>query len=82
MKESMKKLGWGIIAVLTCPCHLVLIVPLLAGTAFGAYIAVHQKIVGLIFGILFVISLYMMFKRKNKQDSSKNCDCFPNQNYR
>ncbi|WP_081793842.1 hypothetical protein [Paenibacillus darwinianus] len=36
-KESKKGWGWGVLAFLTCPCHLVLIIPLLAGTALGAF---------------------------------------------
>jgi mercuric ion transport protein len=73
----LKSFGWGITALLTCPCHLVLLIPLLADTTFGAYIAVHKTFTGIIFGIIFTVSLYMIFKRINKEtDSSKDC-CFP-----
>ncbi|MGN7309091.1 hypothetical protein ACTHQ2_24420 [Bacillus subtilis] len=48
MKENAKKIGWGFLALLSCPCHLVLILPLLAGTTFGAYFALHQTAVSVI----------------------------------
>ncbi|MBU8763711.1 hypothetical protein KM868_09415 [Micrococcus luteus] len=83
--SNMKKFGWGILALLTCPCHLVLIIPLLAGTTFGTYMAVHQATVGIIFGLLFAFSMYMMFKRIGKQEKTNaasaaiNCCSIPKQ---
>ncbi|MDN8593155.1 transporter [Paenibacillus sp. 11B] len=80
MKENAKKIGWGFLALLSCPCHLVLILPLLAGTTFGAYFALHQTAVSVILGIVFVISLVMMFKRASKQaktDESHDCCSVP-----
>jgi mercuric ion transport protein len=69
MKEHTKKWGWGFLALLSCPCHLVLILPLLAGTTFGAY-----------FAVIFVISLWMMFKRadkKEKANATHDCCAVP-----
>jgi mercuric ion transport protein len=80
MKENAKKIGWGFLALLSCPCHLVLILPLLAGTTLGVYFAVHQTTVSVILGIVFVISLVMMFKRASKQaktDESYDCCSVP-----
>ncbi len=77
MKENMKSLGWGILALLTCPCHLVFMIPLLAGTTLGAYLVAHQTIAGIVLAIIFAISLCMMFRRITKQENSANDCCFP-----
>lgn len=82
MKENTKKLGWGFLALLSCPCHLVLILPLLAGTTFGAYFAAHQTTVSVILGVVFVISILMIFKKADKQgksNSSNDCCSVPGQ---
>ncbi|CDN41318.1 Uncharacterized mercuric resistance protein MerE [Paenibacillus sp. P22] len=82
MKDNTKKMGWGFLALLSCPCHLVLILPLLAGTTLGAYFAAHQGAASAILAILFVISLCMVFKRTNiqeKTDVTHDCCSVPGQ---
>jgi len=74
VKQNMKSLGWGFLALLTCPCHLVLILPLLAGTTLGVYFDAHQTAVSVILGIVFVVSILMIFKKvRGKTNSSHDC---------
>ncbi len=75
MKENAKKIGWGFLAQLSCPCHLVLILPLLAGTTLGVYFAVHQTAVSVILGIVFVISILMIFNRVKQAKTDAKHDC-------
>lgn len=75
MSVNSKKLGWGFLAVLTCPCHLVLILPLLAGTTLGAYITAHQTTASVILGIVFVISILMIFNRVKQAKTDAKHDC-------
>jgi mercuric ion transport protein len=69
MKKEAKSMGWFIVAFLTCPCHLVLILPLLAGTALGAYVADYQIATIVILTIIFAVSLYNGWKRMNQTKS-------------
>lgn len=48
---------WGVLAVLTCPCHLPLLVVVLAGTTAGAFISEYWVIAALALTGLFVLSL-------------------------
>jgi mercuric ion transport protein len=70
MEKKQKGWGWFGLAFLTCPCHLVLIIPLLAGTALGTYLTDHKLATIVILGITFALSLYMGFKRMNLQDKT------------
>lgn len=49
--------AWGLLALLTCPCHLPLLAIMLAGTTVGAFIAGHWIIAAVVLGGLFVVSL-------------------------
>ncbi len=60
----MKKIGaYGLLGVafVTCPCHLVLTLPLalglLGGTALGAALAAHTGAVVLTMGVFFFVAL-------------------------
>ncbi|MCF2940600.1 transporter, partial [Paenibacillus alkaliterrae] len=71
-----KKMGWGFIALLSCPCHLILILPLLAGTTLGAYFVAHQTAASVILGIVFVVSILMIFKKADKRGKNNSAhDC-------
>ncbi|MFQ5756634.1 MAG: hypothetical protein ACE5H7_11170 [Acidiferrobacterales bacterium] len=48
---------FGVVAAITCPCHLVFIVPLLAGTAAGAFLTQYFAMTLILFSVLFVLSL-------------------------
>jgi mercuric ion transport protein len=69
MKKEGKSFGWFLVAFLTCPCHLVLILPLLAGTALGAYVADYQTAAIVLLTIIFAVSLYNGWKRINQEKS-------------
>ncbi|MFD1036935.1 hypothetical protein ACFQ3N_00645 [Virgibacillus byunsanensis] len=69
MKNTAKGIGWGALALITCPCHLVLILPLLAGTALGGYLAEYQTITWVVLGLLFIYSFYMAWKKLDHSDN-------------
>ncbi|MFC4766579.1 hypothetical protein [Effusibacillus consociatus] len=80
MKENAKTWGWGFLALLSCPCHLVLILPLLVGTTLGQFFSDHQTSASVILAVIFMISILMMFKRSNKQakkDTVHDCCSVP-----
>ncbi|KAF0996426.1 transporter [Geobacillus sp. TFV-3] len=62
--EMAKKSFWAVLALLSCPCHLAVILPLLAGTSVGAYLIRHESLAISLFTVLFFCSLMMMGKRK------------------
>jgi mercuric ion transport protein len=51
-----------VIAFLTCPCHLLILLPLLAGTAIGAWLNIYFMPVFIAFSILFVVSIIKILK--------------------
>lgn len=67
MNKKQKGWGWFGLALLTCPCHLVFLIPLLAGTAFGTYLADYKIATIIILSAIFALSFYMGFKRMNLQ---------------
>ncbi len=48
---------WGVLAVLTCPCHLPLLAAVLAGTSVGAFVGDHLGVAALALTGLFVLSV-------------------------
>lgn len=48
---------WGTLAVLTCPCHLPILLALLSGTVAGAFVADHVGVALLVLLVLFVLAL-------------------------
>ncbi len=40
-KPRCRAYCWGVLAALTCPCHLLLLTAVLTGTTAGAVIAAH-----------------------------------------
>lgn len=57
MKNNASKTFAPWIAVITCPCHIIILAVLLAGTAFGAFLSNYFIPLIVIFSILFLISL-------------------------
>lgn len=49
--------AWGVLAAVTCPCHLPVLAAVLAGTTAGAFIGEHWGIAALALTGLFVLSL-------------------------
>lgn len=54
---SWRAYTWGVLAVLTCPCHLPLLAAVLAGTTAGAAIAEHWGVAALAMATLFLLTL-------------------------
>ena len=56
----------GVVAFVTCPCHLVIVWPILltltAGTVFGAWLAANLLTIGAMMTVMFVIGLLLAFK--------------------
>lgn len=48
---------WGVLAALTCPCHLPLLAAVLAGTTAGAFIGKHWGIAAVALAGLFFLFL-------------------------
>ncbi len=48
---------WGVLAVLTCPCHLPLLAAVLAGASVGAFVGDHWGVAALALTGLFVLSV-------------------------
>lgn len=48
---------WSGLAVLTCPCHLLLLAILLGGTSAGAFLGDHQVVAFIGLTALFVLFL-------------------------
>lgn len=62
MKNNISKTIALFFAVVTCPCHLFIIVALLAGTTAGVWISSYFVPLVITFSILFIISLVKAIK--------------------
>ena len=51
------------LAILTCPCHAGWLVALTGGTALGAGLAAWGMWLDVLFGLAFVSSLWLLFRR-------------------
>jgi mercuric ion transport protein len=67
----MKRIALGALALVTCPCHVPLLLVLLAGTSAGAWIGRNQ---GLVYGVataLFAVSVYLLWRRMTDEGGAK-----------
>lgn len=64
-KRGLK--GWLLVgtAFLFCPCHLVFILPFLAGTAFGGILSQYYGVAIGVSGAIFVILVWIGLKSVN-----------------
>lgn len=46
---------WAALAFLTCPCHIPILVAVLSGTAFGAFLSEHFAVALLALTVLFLV---------------------------
>lgn len=53
---------WGALAVLTCPCHLLILAAVLAGTTAGAFLGEHWGIAALALTSLFVLAVARLLR--------------------
>lgn len=56
-----------IMAALTCPCHLPVLLALTAGTALGSILSRHLWLTALLLTMYFVGALYLGLNRINKE---------------
>lgn len=56
-RPNRKRLLWGSLAVLTCPCHIPILIFLFSGTAFGAFLSDHIVVAVVVLVVLFLICL-------------------------
>lgn len=82
MKNTIKSKGWFLVALITCPCHLVLLLPLFAGTALASYFTEYKDIIFIMMGLLFVFALFMGWrkldpetKKETKKEITTTHDC-------
>ena len=52
----------AILVMLTCPCHAVMLIFVLAGTAVGSWLAAVREFVYLGFTLFFLVGLYFMLR--------------------
>ncbi|HEF4773393.1 broad-spectrum mercury transporter MerE [Burkholderia multivorans] len=48
---------WGVLAALTCPCHLPVLAAVLASTTAGAFIGDHWGVAAVVLAALFFLFL-------------------------
>ena len=74
---SLKGAISAAIAFISCPCHLLIVMPILltmtAGTALGAWLTTNQPLIWMLFTLIFVISLVGAF-RWLVNPSNQACD--------
>lgn len=59
---------WGVLAVLTCPCHLPLLAAVFAGTSAGAFVSDHLGVAALALTGLFVLSVTRVLRVFGRKD--------------
>jgi len=72
---SRENKAGAILVMLTCPCHAVMLIFLLGGTAIGSVLAAFRAWVYLAFTLAFLVGLYLMVRK-----STPACDtdvCHP-----
>ncbi|WP_214816716.1 hypothetical protein [Exiguobacterium sp. s131] len=82
MKNTLKSSGWFFVALITCPCHLVLLLPLFAGTALRSYFMEFKDVIFILMSLLFIFALFKGWrkidpesKQKTKKESAPIHDC-------
>jgi mercuric ion transport protein len=61
----------GAIAVLTCPCHLPILLVLLSGTAAGAYLSQNLGIAFLLLLPVFLLSAIATWRLLDKREEKR-----------
>ena len=57
------------LAIVTCPCHVPILLGLLAGTVLGAWLRQYILVASLAMGGVFVLTLYYGLKRHERPTS-------------
>ena len=56
---------WGVLAVISCPCHLLILAVLLSGTALGSLLQEYFTSTLVLFSMLFVLSLWAFTRARS-----------------
>lgn len=67
----------GSLAVLTCPCHLPILLVLLSGTAAGAFLSENLGLSVLVLLPLFLLSAFATWRLLDKNESDKPVEHLP-----
>lgn len=67
----------GTIAVLTCPCHLPILILLFSGTAAGAFLSANLGLALLVLLPLFLLSAFATWRLLDKSESDKPAEHLP-----
>jgi mercuric ion transport protein len=68
-RKSLKAILAGLAALIFCPCHLVLFIPLLAGTALGSVISQYTGVITAIMMVIFGLSLWYLIRNLLTKES-------------
>ncbi len=69
--KTIKSVVLGTLALVACPCHLPLLLVVLAGTSGGAWVGQNQ---GLVYGVataVFAVSLYLLWRQTTAEGAAK-----------
>ncbi len=61
---------WGTLAVITCPCHLLILAAVLSGTALGALLQEHFALTLVLFSVLFLLSVWAVTRALSATDAN------------
>lgn len=61
--------AWGVLAALTCPCHLPVLIIVLAGTTAGAFLSAHWGIAAVTMIIVFSVSGVLTWRAVHSENS-------------
>ncbi|WP_315974834.1 hypothetical protein [Cytobacillus firmus] len=71
MKNTIKSSGWFLIALITCPCHLFLLLPLFAGTILGSYFMEFKNVIFIMMTLLFVFTLFKGWRKLDPETKNE-----------
>ena len=70
--SPQNKIG-AILVMLTCPCHAVMLLFVLGGTAIGTWLAAVRAYLYLAFTLAFLFGLWLMVRRTMKPCTDEVC---------
>jgi len=70
--SPQNKIG-ALLVMLTCPCHAVMLVFVLGGTAIGTWLAAVRAYLYLAFTLAFLFGLWLMVRRTMKPCTDEVC---------
>jgi mercuric ion transport protein len=68
-KKTFKAVLAGAVALLFCPCHIILFLPLLAGTALGTVLSQYTGVLTAVFAVLFGLSVWYLMRNLGTKEN-------------